>query len=332
MNVRLTVTRRDKPDAAQESRTEVFGSDIKSIMLGRDASCDVVLSLQAVSRSHACITRETGVYYIKDAGSSFGTQVNNEPLPQGEKRRLYNGDLIAIAQFDLLFEDIAQDSTSTGEWQAKKGKPTAGRLPILVSEKPCLRIMNGPNEGTRIEIEEGREYIIGRSKEAQIFINADLVSRKHAKLRRDLGGTHVEDLGSRNGIRLNRNPIAFATLSDGDEVEIGGIKMLYIDLNEMKVRPLLFDKAEPKTPPQEKPSPPEPPEPPKEEPPAEPPAEPEKPEEAPAPNELEFPLEAVDKAPPPPLLKGKQAIVLMVIGGCAALLALILLILVFAGA
>ncbi|MCL2626033.1 MAG: FHA domain-containing protein [Cystobacterineae bacterium] len=321
MNVRLTVTRRDQPGPAQESRTEVF--DLDKILLGRDPGSHVVLPLQAVSRSHACITRDGDIYYIEDSGSAFGTQVNHESLPLREKRRLYTGDIIAIAQFDLLFEVIA--ATETGPHVAPK---------VIIVSNPYLRMMNGPNEGTRIEIEEGREYIVGRTQEAQVFLNTDLVSRKHAKLRRDLGGTHVEDLESRNGTRLNHKPIRLATLSDGDELEIGGIKMLYIDLDNPKAGRFAFEKPEAKTPPpKEKPpgppkKPPPPPEPEQKE--AEPP-----PEEAPppeTPNDSEFPAEPLEKTPPPPLFKGKQAIVLLAIGGGAALIALIFLILVFVGA
>ncbi|MCL2313858.1 MAG: FHA domain-containing protein, partial [Proteobacteria bacterium] len=236
MNVRLTVSRRDQPGPSQEPRTEVF--DLDKISLGRDPGCHVVLSLQAVSRSHACITRDGDICYIEDSGSSFGTQVNNEPLSPHEKRRLYNGDIIAIAQFDLSFETIVQVS-QTGP----HGPPKL----VIVSEKPYLRIMNGPEEGTRIEIEEGREYVVGRTPEAQVLLKTDLVSRKHAKLRRDLGGTHVEDLGSRNGIRLNRKPVSIATLNDGDELEIGGIKMLYIDLDNPKVDRSLIGPPPPNT-------------------------------------------------------------------------------------
>jgi len=248
MNVRLTISQKDKPGTTQESRVESFDADV--ILLGRDAHCNVVLPLKAVSRAHARIVRDGGVFYIEDVGSSFGTQVNNEPLPQGEKRRLYNGDVIAIAQFDVRFETVVPMPTGTFAWRPSASKASSP-LAIIVSEKPYLRIMNGPNEGTRIELEEGHEYVVGRAQDAQILLNTDLVSRRHAKLRRDLAGTHVEDLESRNGIRLNRKSIVSATLSDGDELEIGGVKMLYIDLSEMKDNPLPFDKPETKSPAQQ---------------------------------------------------------------------------------
>jgi len=359
MNIRLTITQRDQPGTTQEPRTESFDAD--TILLGRDKSCDVVLSSTTVSRAHARIIQDGGLCYLEDTGSSFGTQVNNEPLPQGEKRRLYPGDIIAIAQFDVLFEAVAQMDTGTHARPVEAPKSSRKRPSIILAEKPYLRIMNGPNQDTRIELEEGHEYIVGRTQEAQILLNTDLVSRKHAKLRRDLGGTHVEDLGSRNGIRLNRKPIASATLSDGDELEIGGIKMLYIDLNEMKDNPLSFDKIKTTPPPPKPTKPPAPQTTPPAAPPSAPPAPPKqaakpaapkpspepekrKPEEAPkeappkeeeAPQEeddnLGLPSDTPEKPPPQPLLQGKQAIVLLAIGGSAALLALILLILLIVG-
>jgi len=352
MNIRLTITQRDQPGTTQAPRMEDF--DLDNILLGRDASCNVVLTSVTVSRFHARIIQDGGICYIEDVGSSFGTQVNNEPLPPGEKRRLYNGNVIAIAQFDLRFDAVVPmpKEPGTGVWT-----PRAAKSPfaILPDENPYLRIMNGPNEGTRIELEEGHEYIVGRTQEAHILLNTDLISRKHAKLRRDLGGTHVEDLGSRNGIRLNKKPITSATLSDGDELEMGGIKMLYIDLENIN---LPFDNPEPKTSAPPEPPPPPPPVAPAAPPPKPPPPEPEvreqksppkkappkaPPEEVPPeamPSEEAPPEEDMDnlgmpetsgKKTPPPLLKGKQAIVLAGIGGGAALLAFIILILILIG-
>src|SRR6185295_1122862 len=50
-----------------------------------------------------------------------------------------------------------------------------------------------------------------------------------AKVRRDWSGTHVEDLESRNGIRVNKKRIKGATLKSQDELEIGNVRLLYLD-------------------------------------------------------------------------------------------------------
>jgi hypothetical protein len=100
--------------------------------------------------------------------------------------------------------------------------------------------MNGPREGQRIEMGEAQEYVFGREEGADIVLNDDLVSRRHAKVRRDWSGTHVEDLGSRNGIKVNKKRTRKQTLKDRDEVEIGGVRLLYIDPTEVRETPVVL--------------------------------------------------------------------------------------------
>jgi pSer/pThr/pTyr-binding forkhead associated (FHA) protein len=95
-------------------------------------------------------------------------------------------------------------------------------------EERYLRVMNGPREGERLEISDAREFIIGRDDSADVIFRDDLISRQHVKVRRDWSGTHVEDLGSRNGIKVNRKRVSRKTLRDGDELEVGGVRFVYL--------------------------------------------------------------------------------------------------------
>ncbi len=66
------------------------------------------------------------------------------------------------------------------------------------------------------------ELSIGRGTECFLRINDELVSRRHARLLVTPSSVTFEDLGSRNGSRVNGAPIGGAvTLKIGDEVEIG---------------------------------------------------------------------------------------------------------------
>jgi len=57
---------------------------------------------EIVSRIHADIRVEGGIYYIEDVGSSNGTYVNNSPLPIGNRHRLRTGDRIALGKGDRV--------------------------------------------------------------------------------------------------------------------------------------------------------------------------------------------------------------------------------------
>ena len=119
------------------------------ITLGRDKACQVVLAQQAVSRTHARISRDGSLFFVEDLGSSYGTQINGKKLPKGEKHLLRNGDVIAIAQFDVTFDRVAGAApTALGE------DPFVARQVVKDvmrgldgGEQPYFRIMNGAARG-----------------------------------------------------------------------------------------------------------------------------------------------------------------------------------------
>ena len=237
MTVRLVVRQRGEAQGADNNPSEHLLEDAL-ITIGRDPACQVVLAQKAVSRNHTRITRDGALFFVEDLGSAYGTQVNGQVLPKGEKRLLRNGDIIAIAQFDLAFDKM-QAAPKEGNGKSEKTAFVARQaVKDLMrgigggpGEAPFLRIMNGTREGERIELPEAQELVVGRDEEADVTIQDDLASRRHAKIRRDWSGTHVEDLGSRNGIRVNRKKFSRRTLKDKDELEIGGTRMLFVDPN-----------------------------------------------------------------------------------------------------
>jgi pSer/pThr/pTyr-binding forkhead associated (FHA) protein len=253
MSIRLLVKQRSQAGGADQG-TEVLLED-ESITLGRDKSCEVVLAEQAVSRSHARIRKEGNLFFIEDLGSSFGTEVNGARLSKGEKRLLRNGDTIAIAQFDVIFDRLAQTASGGSEKTSAVARQIVKHVMGNLGETgPFFRIMNGPQEGMRIELLDAQELILGRDPSADIILEDDLVSRRHAKIRRDWSGTHVEDLQSRNGVLVNGKLTPYRTLKDRDEVKIGGVRLLYLDATAVREPSSDIPVAPPEAPPQ----PPEP--------------------------------------------------------------------------
>lgn len=242
-SIRLTVKQRSE---AGENATEVILNEA-AITLGRDKTCQVVLAQQAVSRTHARITRDGPLFFIEDLGSAYGTTINGQKLPRGEKRLLRNGDIIAIAQFDVVFDRVAekpaQDSPDKTSFVARQVVKDVMRG-LGSGEGPCFRVMNGPKEGQRFEIADAQELVVGRDETADIILKDDLISRRHAKIRRDWAGTHVEDLESRNGIKVNKKKVGRKTLKDRDEVEIGGVRLLYLDPTEVRETPVVLPSEE----------------------------------------------------------------------------------------
>lgn len=76
--------------------------------------------------------------------------------------------------------------------------------------------------------DEGDEYTLGRSPECDFVISDGGVSATHCKLRNQDGTLQIFDLGSTNGIRLNKKRLRsheWVVLREGDSVKIGRITL-----------------------------------------------------------------------------------------------------------
>ncbi len=100
-------------------------------------------------------------------------------------------------------------------------------LPDLPEGRGMLWVKRGPNAGSKFMLEN--EIVrAGRHPDSDIFLDDVTVSRRHAEFARRQGGHVVRDVGSLNGTYLNRERIEEAVLSNGDEVQIGKFKLVYL--------------------------------------------------------------------------------------------------------
>ncbi len=90
-------------------------------------------------------------------------------------------------------------------------------------------VRHGPKRGSRIAL-DSEEVSIGRHPDSDIFLDDVTVSRRHALVRRVGTDYHVSDAGSLNGTYVNQSRVESTVLSDGDEVQIGKFKLVYLAL------------------------------------------------------------------------------------------------------
>ena len=91
-----------------------------------------------------------------------------------------------------------------------------------------LRILDGPSAGTEYAI-AGSVVRLGRADDNDIVLPDSNASRNHAELVRDPSGKYVvRDLGSRNGILVNRRKVPQALLSNGDRITIGSTSVEFM--------------------------------------------------------------------------------------------------------
>ncbi len=86
---------------------------------------------------------------------------------------------------------------------------------------------SGHRSGARFGL-HGEVVTAGRHPESDIFLDDITVSRRHVEIRRTSAGHTIRDVGSLNGTYLNGNRIDEAPISQGDEVQIGKFKLVYL--------------------------------------------------------------------------------------------------------
>jgi pSer/pThr/pTyr-binding forkhead associated (FHA) protein len=129
-----------------------------------------------------------------------------------------------------LAQAPAPDERTTIVYIPETGEEEA--LPVAVDEVPAgvgfLVVKRGPNVGSRFALDKDVVQA-GRHPDSDIFLDDITVSRRHADVVREADGTYsVRDAGSLNGTYLNRERVESAHLADGDELQIGTFKLVFL--------------------------------------------------------------------------------------------------------
>jgi hypothetical protein len=84
-----------------------------------------------------------------------------------------------------------------------------------------------------VDLVEG-EFVIGRGATAALCLDDPLVSRAHARLNVDTESVSIEDLGSRNGVKVNGQRIqGTRALAAGDQILIGSQEMVLLSRRDV---------------------------------------------------------------------------------------------------
>lgn len=124
----------------------------------------------------------------------------------------------SVFRAELLNETDQQAAQSDSSVTGIEGLPEGQAL---------LVVKRGPNAGSRFLLDQGTTSA-GRHPDSDIFLDDVTVSRRHAEFRNEGGTFTVVDVGSLNGSYVNREPVDSATLANGDEVQIGKFRLVFL--------------------------------------------------------------------------------------------------------
>jgi ABC transport system ATP-binding/permease protein len=181
---------------------EQISLSAEGAVAGRAEDSAIRLDSDRASRHHARFGTARGGYFVADLGSTNGTHLNGERLV-GESRWLSNGDTVTIGSEAIRF--LVGEATQLG-----------GQIPqTLVS-------------GTRTIRFDGMCLTLGRDPANNVVLGDPNVSRFHAEVVAVGGGYELRDLGSRNGTRLDGQPIGErSAIQVGSEIGIGPFRLIF---------------------------------------------------------------------------------------------------------
>lgn len=132
-----------------------------------------------------------------------------------------------------------EEQTRVGQAPSELGQEKS------VRDRAYLIVLAGEGVGSMYRIEEA-ETIIGRTATANIRLNDDGISRKHARIVQKGNEIVVEDMGSANGTLVNEEKVQSQALKDGDKIRIGSttiLKFTYHDHLEETFQQRMYEAA-----------------------------------------------------------------------------------------
>jgi hypothetical protein len=167
---------------------------------------------------------------IEDLMASLGVIEEAGAAPQPRRE---GGHLQARVTLDdeESQEMIAPELVFPEEFEEKKGeKPTRADDAAAGASGSISRVLVFLDAKQPIKYPLYKKVMtIGRADDADIQVNSDFISRVHARLVSTEAGVTIEDVDSKNGIKVNSKPIERQTLRHGDVLGLGRLRFTFID-------------------------------------------------------------------------------------------------------
>ncbi|WP_242345113.1 FHA domain-containing protein [Anaeromyxobacter terrae] len=148
-----------------------------------------------------------------------GARAAGRPLPAGARRLLRPGEAVEVGgQRIALPARVAPEGTRAAAAALLQDAAASAESPVTGAH---LVVLTGAEAGVRHPLVV--EQILGRGRAAAIRVADAQASRRHARLRLEAEGATIEDLESKNGLRVNGMRIERRpwVLRDGDEITLG---------------------------------------------------------------------------------------------------------------
>lgn len=177
-------------------RLAITGMPLRETLLGRDRGRDS--------------------YSISDPGGESAALRESWPLPPGWGWRPgqtvpelaeFEGDAKLASIIDQVRAEVDETTRAVLAFPSRAGGQSR-YLPLIGS---------GP-------------WTLGREDTCDLVVNEETVSQRHARIKRDGGGWLIEDLGAKNGLKVDGVRVRKARLEDTSSVRLGMVSTVFVCL------------------------------------------------------------------------------------------------------
>jgi pSer/pThr/pTyr-binding forkhead associated (FHA) protein len=192
--------------------------------IGSGSDCHVVLVAPGVAVNHCDVEVRNGKATVRIRDQSVATVLNGRQIAQ--ESPLKPGDLLLFGRIGCRV--VALDKPVPAP--VAKIEPVDegdGRTRVRMAlPKFMLRGVSGTTFGRNFALMG--TMTIGRQSDCGIPIQAEEISRQHARLQVTAEGVMVEDLGSANGTWINDKRVHTGMLKPGDELRLDTVRFLLL--------------------------------------------------------------------------------------------------------
>jgi pSer/pThr/pTyr-binding forkhead associated (FHA) protein len=151
--------------------------------------------------------------------------------PEGARFCSHCGTALVRLPPDRVADTTSTISLAGTDLDSESGDELAADDAAAVATLPpgtaLLAVLRGPNAGSRFLLDSDLT-LVGRHPDSDIFLDDVTVSRRHAEFYRQGGRFVVRDVGSLNGTYVNRERIEETDLHEGDEVQVGKFRLVFL--------------------------------------------------------------------------------------------------------
>jgi hypothetical protein len=155
-------------------------------------------------------------------------------LPGEPKVAIATDDDLAVGEFGIATRLVeteptdlpapqphAEPAAHTMVYRASEPPPVVAPPPVPAPEVVTLTF------GGAMRTVSKPRIVLGRSREADVRVPGESISRRHAEIRHEDGEYWLVDLGSMNGSHVNGKRVDRVQLADGDTIALGSTEIVF---------------------------------------------------------------------------------------------------------